>query len=246
MPRIFRNYPMQPDSSLALPEESKPDSNQGSQINTLQAPKFSPGDIDQLFRDIERKEKQMDSITAIRALRPGRIQTKPEKPEIDSLSIPYLFKEEDLTLPGNRLDYLNREYFSARVIEKPDIFRESETQLTELVVESGTTSRHIPMAGSHNLRPGWLIFILIASLVLLAWLKLFYNKFLDQIMQSLRNFQLSTKLLRDHNIFSARVSFALNLNFIFISGLLTYLVLGSHIIFTFYESYYSTCQTCFR
>jgi hypothetical protein len=71
-----------------------------------------------------------------------------------------------------------------------------------------------------------LLGIVILSLVLLAWLKLFYNKFFDQTIQSLANYQLSAKLLRDQNIFSRRVAFLLNLNFVLVGATTVYLITG--------------------
>jgi hypothetical protein len=74
------------------------------------------------------------------------------------------------------------------------------------------------------MKPDWLIGIIIGCLVLFAWLKLFYNKFIDQTFISLWNFQLSENFLRDQSIFSRRVSIMLNLNFIVTAGLFFYLV----------------------
>ena len=74
------------------------------------------------------------------------------------------------------------------------------------------------------IKPDWLIAIIIGCLVLFAWLKLFYNKFIDQTFISLWNFQLSENFLRDQSIFSRRVATLLNINFIITSGLFFYLV----------------------
>ena len=74
------------------------------------------------------------------------------------------------------------------------------------------------------IKPDWLIGIIIACLLLFAWLKLFYNKFIDQTFISLWNFQLSENFQRDQSMFSRRVSLLLNLNFIVAAGLFFYLV----------------------
>jgi hypothetical protein len=83
-----------------------------------------------------------------------------------------------------------------------------------------------PGMPTHSMRPDWLLVLIIFCLVMVAWLKLFYNKFLDQTMRSLLNFQLSAKLLRDQNIFQKRVAFVLNLNFVLSGGLFIYLLFG--------------------
>jgi hypothetical protein len=76
----------------------------------------------------------------------------------------------------------------------------------------------------HDINPDWLIAIIIGSLVILAWLKLFFNKFIDQVIVSMWNFQLGSKFLRDQGIFSRRIGFVLNINFLLIFGLFIYVV----------------------
>jgi hypothetical protein len=78
---------------------------------------------------------------------------------------------------------------------------------------------------NQDLHPDWLIGIIIGSLIILAWLKLFYHKFFDQVIVSMWNFQLGSKFLRDQGIFARRVGLVLNLNFLLIGGLFIYLVL---------------------
>jgi len=71
--------------------------------------------------------------------------------------------------------------------------------------------------------PDWILLIFIVLLIVIAWLKLFYNKFFDQTLQSVFNRQLSSKVIRDHNIFSRRVALVLNLNFVFTTGMFFFL-----------------------
>jgi len=77
-----------------------------------------------------------------------------------------------------------------------------------------------------DMSPDWLMGILIVCLIALAWLKLFYHKFINHTVTSFWNFQLSKKEFRNRNIFARRVAFVLNLNFIFIGGLFMYLALN--------------------
>ncbi len=149
---------------------------------------------------------------------------KQKEPEgFDTAAVPYYFTEDSLVSCENPLHYLNQQYYSSKDIPKPVFFEQAKTIETQIVKEPimDTVSSFIP---DHNLRPDWLLGIIIGSLVLLAWLKLFYNKFLDQTIQSVVNYQLSAKLLRDQNIFSRKVAFALNINFIFVAAAFVYLV----------------------
>ena len=77
-----------------------------------------------------------------------------------------------------------------------------------------------------DMSPDWLMGIIIVSLIVLAWLKLFYHKFINHTVTALWNFQLSKKEFRDQNIFARRVASILNLNFIIIGGLFIYLILN--------------------
>jgi hypothetical protein len=188
--------------------------------------KFSTEEVDNIFRAMERREKELDSLARIRTQRIAIRSAKKEEPEgFDTSAVPYLF-EEDSPLPEvNPLRELTRELYSSRDTHKPvflvgDSLPATRTSqgIRETPLENSTLS--------HDLRPDWLLAIVIGSLVLLAWLKLFYNKFMDQTIRSLANYQLSSKLLRDQNIFSRRVAFALNINFVFIGAALVYLVFG--------------------
>ena len=76
-----------------------------------------------------------------------------------------------------------------------------------------------------DINPDWLLAVIIGSLIVLASLKLFFNKFFDQVLVAMWNFQLGSKFLRDQGIFSRRVSLVLNINFLLIFGLFIYLVL---------------------
>ena len=70
-----------------------------------------------------------------------------------------------------------------------------------------------------GIKADWMFGIIIFSLLLLTWIKLFFNKYFVQIIGSLLNYQLSYKLLRDRNVLYARISVLLNVVFILNLGL---------------------------
>ena len=188
--------------------------------------KFSNQEVDDIFSAMERRERELDSIARVRAYHSYlRSIRKPEPKGFDTASVPYNVSRDTMLEVQNPLGMLGRSYFSSKDTMKP-VFLESR-QTTELpVLEESTIKSSYNSVPSHNLRPDWLLAVIIGSLVLLAWLKLFFNKFLDQTIQSVGNYQLSTKLLRDQNIFSRRVAFALNLNFVLVGASFIYLVFG--------------------
>ncbi len=188
--------------------------------------KFSSDEVDDIFRAMEQREKLRDSIARVRAHNAYLRSLEQKKSAgFDTAAIPYNFTGKEPVLLQNPLNPLRKQFYSARDTAKP-VFIEQEQAggLTGVaVINPGPAPAPSP---SQSLRPDWLLALIIVSLVLLAWLKLFYNKFFDQTIQSVGNFQLSTKLLRDQNLFSRRVAFALNLNFIMVGAVYAYLVFG--------------------
>jgi hypothetical protein len=190
--------------------------------------KFNQAEVDSIFKMLERREQMLDSIARAEARKKylqSLIEIEPEG--FDTSAVPYYLTDDSIPFQDHPLSYFNLRYFYARDTSKP-VFIEQESSSpapkktsAEISQQTGMSREH-----SHELRPDWLLVIIIGSLILLAWLKLFYNKFLDQMIQSVTNYQLSVKLLRDHNIFSRRVAVALNLNFIFIGGAFIYLLFG--------------------
>ncbi len=189
--------------------------------------KSSVVEADDIFRAMEQREKELDSIARVRSYNAYLRSLEPAEPEgFDTAAVPYLHGQDSLVPGQNPLQPFKTEFFSSRDTLKPVFLEQRDSSASQGTMESVSLSRQVDTEFSHNLRPDWLLGIFIISLVLLAWLKLFYNKFFDNTIQSLANYQLSAKLLRDQNIFSRRVAFALNLNFILIGATAVYLVTG--------------------
>ena len=192
--------------------------------STSSLKKFSPNEAEAIFLSIEKREKKIDSIARVRAEKAHILSLKQQKAtEWDTTAVPYASMDNGAISVQNPLKGLNKQFFSAKDTAKP-IFHEEENSPGFISNTEIAPRFPEPLPASQDLRPDWLLFIVIGSLVLLAWLKLFYNKFLDQTVQSIGNFQLSTKLLRDQNIFSRRVAFALNVNFVVIGATYVYLI----------------------
>jgi hypothetical protein len=190
--------------------------------------KYSEAEVDSIFNMLERREQMLDSMTRAEARMKYLQPVKPIAPEeFDTAAVPYYLTDDFFPSQVHPISHFSTRYFCPRDTSKPVLVeletnspaqRETRTELS--------SPPDMPPARSHDLRPDWLLVIIVGSLVLLAWLKLFYHKFLDQMMQSIANYQLSVKLLRDQNIFSRRVAFALNLNFVFMGGAYLYLIFG--------------------
>ena len=189
--------------------------------------KFNESEVDSIFKMLERREQMLDSVARADARLRYLRSLKPPEPEgFDTTAVPYYLTDDSIPFQDYPISHFSTRYFCSRDTMKPVLVDLADNPPVEK--ETHTELRSPSDLGetrSHDLRPDWLFGIIIGSLVLLAWLKLFYHKFLDQMMQSVTNHQLSVKLLRDQNIFSKRVAIALNLNFVFIGGAFVYVTI---------------------
>jgi hypothetical protein len=70
----------------------------------------------------------------------------------------------------------------------------------------------------------WTLVIGLFSAILLMALKAYYQKFVNQVINTLVNIQLADKMLREKNIIVRRAFFMMNLNFVLMSGLFVLLL----------------------
>ncbi len=86
----------------------------------------------------------------------------------------------------------------------------------------------------------WALSIGFISIFLLIILKTYYQKSLTQVVNTLVNFQLSEKILREKNIIVRRAFFILNINYIFLFSLFVLLILqlyDFHVTENYFVSY---------
>ncbi len=80
---------------------------------------------------------------------------------------------------------------------------------------------------NYNFKPtGWILGIIIISIFIFAWIKLFFNKNYRTIIKSGYNYNYSVKLFKEANSGSKRVSSILNLIFILNTSVFIYLFTG--------------------
>ena len=70
----------------------------------------------------------------------------------------------------------------------------------------------------------WMIGFMLFSLIILAWIKIFHNKYLATVFQSSYNFQTASRLFESRSSLSQRVSFFTNFLACINLGFLTYLI----------------------
>jgi hypothetical protein len=194
-------------------------------------------EVSSIFEALDRKEKELDSLSQLRSERIIRKPVKVSAPAVfDTSAVPYNTLSESKNINDNPLTPFKWKLFQSKDTSRAVFIEESPQQTSPQQTSPQQTSlsqkEGLPVS-SHDLRPDWLLGVILICLILIAWLKLFYNKFLNQIIQSLTNFQLSAKLFRDQNIFTRRVSFVLNLNFVLAISVFIYLSFGNFNIIPF-------------
>jgi len=108
----------------------------------------------------------------------------------------------------------------------------------------GKTSTEIPSEKlQFNLRNdetnhlNWTLVVCVISVLLILFLKTFYQKFVTKVMNTMVNFQLADTILREKNSITKRAFLIMNLNFILIIGLFTLLFVRMYDIQYFKESW---------
>ncbi len=71
----------------------------------------------------------------------------------------------------------------------------------------------------------FLLFILLFTFSLLAWIKISFGKYLNQLLESVIYYTEALKLFRDHNSLIARLFYACNLIFVLSGGIFCYFLL---------------------
>jgi hypothetical protein len=77
-----------------------------------------------------------------------------------------------------------------------------------------------------NSQLNWTLLIGILGISLLILLKIFYQKFINQVFNTLFNFQLAEKMLREKNILARRAFLIMNINFVIVFALFILLLSG--------------------
>jgi hypothetical protein len=167
-----------------------------------------------------------DNLSSRNEIPAGINNASPLEAKLSDENIPYYIPDTlNLYQQNQSLRNFNNSYFAIQETSHL-IFKKEVKPSDSLIHIESTQYLNKNKTISQDFNPDWLIGIIIGSLIVLASLKLFFNKFFDQVLVAMWNFQLGSKFLRDQGIFSRRVGFVLNINFILIFGLLTFLVLN--------------------
>ncbi len=196
---------------------------------------FSPEQTMRLLEAARIRDQQMDSIRradSIRKARQAAVVKVPEKqaPVIDSSAYAVFdqyIREADvgygLQRLGNPDPRTTEVPKTLRAVPKGEIFRQQvpspdNPPATALLVEKKVVSSH-PLES-----PDWMLGVFLAALVVIAWIRIFYNKYLARAFAGLFVYQQGNKLYRENNLLYQRFSLGMNFLFYITGGLFLYFV----------------------
>jgi len=110
-----------------------------------------------------------------------------------------------------------RDSISVEEIYQPT--RQSPKQLTEQQVQP---QQEIPVKNTRTEGYDWITFVLVASLLLIGWTRLFYKKYFISLVKSFHFHNYASSLYFGRNSVTQRASVFLNLNFFIITGVLAF------------------------
>lgn len=203
-------------------------------VDSLPEDSFSSEDIQQLFDQSNQRQGAIDSLS--QGLRQSHIPAViAEAPQttvlIDSghvifsadsagfLPIP----EFSMDLP--RFSYKKQEDSGSVFIESPQGEHEREAAESDVVTAHPGSKQDLVSKEKMVVSDDWILGVVLVSFVVLAWIRLFYNKFLSPTFVAIINLQVSHNLFRDKSGVSIRVSSGLNLIFYLNGGLYLYLLI---------------------
>lgn len=138
---------------------------------------------------------------------------------VDSTSVPY--HSATYTAPEENFGY----DLSSFVLSSAD----SSVQATK--------QEYINLFQGHELKPihhspqereniyqDWFFPIFMLALAIYTWLRIFYNKYFNQLLQAVLNMNLTNQIVRDENILLQRASILLALTFNIVAALFLYLI----------------------
>lgn len=180
---------------------------------------FSEEAIDSIFKIHDLREKQYQQEISL-------LNTKRLQPRIDTANLFY-----------NNLGFYNKNLKETLLEDRfqqnflfniPTIKQEEIVKSSQVFVYTEKDSKSIPFFEDNNqiktradykIVFDWISVIVFVSIILLGWIRLFFNKYFVMVLKSTASYQESNSLFREKNIVVERVFFLLSLLFLFTASI---------------------------
>ena len=103
-----------------------------------------------------------------------------------------------------------------------DIYRPTNNTPREFTEQQVKTGKEIPIQSTRPQGHDWITFVLVASLLLIGWTRIFYKKYFISLVQSFHFYNYASTLFWGKNSLTQRASVLLNLNFFMIGGMIAF------------------------
>ena len=77
-----------------------------------------------------------------------------------------------------------------------------------------------------HLTPDWILYTVLGILIVIAWIRVIYDKFINHILESSFNYQRSLQLYSDPGVVRKRILFLFNILYLISTGLYSYLLMS--------------------
>jgi hypothetical protein len=131
---------------------------------------------------------------------------------------------------------ISHNFFSFNILSDSFDYNYNDVYITRKDAQPDTNFINIPHE-YHRSQLNWALLIGFLCILLMLFIKTYYQKFLEQVIGSFLNYQLADKMYKEKNILLRRAFFILNLNFILIVSLYFLILSGTFEIHITNRSY---------
>lgn len=196
--------------------------------DTVRAQRFSMEEALRLLEAADLRERQADSLRHAERIRRYRLSQEtqtPVLPKIDSskfIIFDSFLKEVPATggierIPGP-LPLRPDKVLSYQTERSGDLFYAGDS-LPVSEQKTLAVPKSMDISERHSSQTDWVFGVLILSVALFAWIRLFFNRYLSSVFPGLVLYQHGNKLYRESNLLYRRFSFLMNLLFALSGGL---------------------------
>ena len=192
--------------------------------DSLSTKQLSLDEIQLLFEESNRRqETNRPLFPAIRVIETEPVVLLDSSHVIFSTDSPVFLQIPRFELNLPQYSYRDQETSGPVFIEDTEGMSVKGTRGEEKVLTHKESEKNLVEKEKMVLSNDWILGVLLIAFVILAWIRLFYNKFLSPTFVAVINQQVSHNLFRDKSSVSFRVSSGLNLIFYLNAGLYLYL-----------------------
>lgn len=199
--------------------------------------KYSQHHIDSLFKISEKRETQILKNKYEVAKEIVVMPTDTISSKYNQYNYPFERPTKvNTSINQNILENINFKNYSHFKTDSKNFLTRRIAHSQDSLVNNMVTKNLVPQKNyiegklRYKSEMNWLVIVLLSALFIFSWVKVLYQKYILQIVGSVIDYQISSRLFRERNIFFRNVSIGLNFIFALNLGLLIYYILDYYTI----------------